>query len=387
MEIAYLGKMQLTDVDLSYLHSIQKKADVTYILEVNPRFQHGPAFSITKIYRKVGVFKAIEAYPELTKFEDFIDTNNFYIVNSWGRLWVLRAIWANILLLFFLIRLKTNVIHLTWPLNVYEFPLYLLHKKMTMTVHDPFPHTELNTRIVRLRRWTAFHFVNHFVILNKAQKGKFLRTYNIPENRVYTSKLSCYTCLQAIKPNTSLIPKGRYILFAGKVSAYKGIDYLLQAMQEVHKKHPDVLLVIAGAGQYPFDIKPFLSLDYLDIRNRFIPNEELVALINGAEFMVCPYIEATQSGVIMSSYAFNTPIIATDVGGLPEMVENGKYGLIVPPKDKDKLANAISLLLENQGLRDEIIHHIRRDYSLGELSWEYISCEFSEYYHQITKQE
>lgn len=52
------------------------------------------------------------------------------------------------------------------------------------------------------------------------------------------------------------------------------------------------------------------------------------------QFMVCPYTDATQSGVIMSSFTFGTPVIATKVGGLPEMLGNGKYGMLVKEKTR-----------------------------------------------------
>ena len=77
MKIAYLGKIQLSDVDLSYLHEAQKLSDITYILEITPRFQKGPAFNIKKIANKVGIFKATDLYPELSKYANYIDTDKF----------------------------------------------------------------------------------------------------------------------------------------------------------------------------------------------------------------------------------------------------------------------------------------------------------------------
>ena len=61
MKIAYIGKIQLSDADLSYLNSAQKLSDITYIMEVTPRFMKGPAYNIDKIYPHSGVFKATEA--------------------------------------------------------------------------------------------------------------------------------------------------------------------------------------------------------------------------------------------------------------------------------------------------------------------------------------
>ena len=169
--------------------------------------------------------------------------------------------------------------------------------------------------------------------------------------------------------------KGTYILFAGKISPYKGLDFLLPAMARVHACCPDCHLIVAGGGKYHFDIAKYQALDYIDIRNRFIPDEELVALIDHSAFLVCPYTDATQSGVIMSAYAFYKPVIATNVGGLPEMVEHHRYGLIVKEKDEQALADAIIQMWTHPTLVDGYSGQIAKDYCEGEKSWKTIAEE------------
>ena len=384
MKIAYIGKIQLSDADLSYLNSVQKLSDITYIMEVTPRFMKGPACNISKIYPHSGVFKATEAYPEFEKYSRIIDVDKFYVVNTCGKFWQLKAVWTNFLLLLFLIKNKFDVIHLTWPANVYEFIIYMLKRKIILTVHDPFPHTGLDTRIVRLRRKVAFRCVPHFIILNKAQREKFLSFYHLPSSAVIDSRLSCYTYLNMVEQDMTTVPEQKYILFAGKISKYKGVEYLLEAMKKVHDTFPDIKLVVAGGGKYHFDISEYAALPYIDIRNRFIPDEELVALMNKTQFMVCPYTDATQSGVIMSSFTFGTPVIATRVGGLPEMLGNGKYGMLVKEKDTDALYLGICSLLSDEEQLADYRKEIAKDYtSDGYLSWKTIAEELRESYLQM----
>lgn len=384
MKIAYIGKIQLSDADLSYLNSAQKLSDITYIMEVTPRFMKGPAYNIGKIYPHSGVFKATEAYPEFEKYSRIIDVDKFYVVNTCGKFWQLKAFWTNFLLLLFLIKNKFDVIHLTWPANVYEFIIYMLKRKIILTVHDPFPHTGLDTRIVRLRRKVAFRCVPHFIILNKAQREKFLSFYHLPSSAVIDSRLSCYTYLNMVEQDMTTVPEQKYILFAGKISKYKGVEYLLEAMKKVHDTFPDIKLVVAGGGKYHFDISEYAALPYIDIRNRFIPDEELVALMKKTQFMVCPYTDATQSGVIMSSFTFGTPVIATRVGGLPEMLGNGKYGMLVKEKDTDALYLGICSLLSDEEQLADYRKEIAKDYtSDGYLSWKTIAEELRESYLQM----
>lgn len=384
MKIAYLGKIQLSDADLSYLNAAQKLADITYIMEINPRFMKGPAYNINKLYQHSGVFKAVEAYPEFERYSQLIDIDKFYVVNTCGRLWQLKAFWTNFLLLLFLIKNKFDVIHLTWPANVYEFIIYLLRRKMILTVHDPFPHSGLDTKIVRLRRNVAFRLIRNFIILNKAQYDEFISFYKLYSVRVIVSRLSCYNNFKMVKPDMSVIPTSKYILFAGNISQYKGVEYLLQAMLMVHEKRPDVKLVVAGGGNYYFNISPYVKLDFIDIRNRFVPDEELVALIRNTEFMVCPYTDATQSGVIMSAFTFNVPVIATRVGGLPDMLDNGRFGMLIDKKNAKELSDAIVCLLENKNVLQAYKANINDAYSgEGELSWATIAKDLKHIYDNL----
>ena len=381
MKIAYLGKIQLSDVDLSYLHEAQKISDITYILEISPRFRQGPAFCLDTVANRNGVFKATDIYPEFAKYSDFIDMDKFYVVNTSGKLWQLKAFWTNFLLLLFLIRKGFNLIHVVWPLNIYEFVLYILKRKMILTVHDPFPHTGNDTFIVRLRRKVAFALVPRFIVLNKAQVQQFIDFYRLPKSKVIVSKLSNYTYLRTVKPQLSQVPqKQRYILFAGKISKYKGLDYLLPAMEKVHKQYADVKLIVAGGGRYHFDISKYLAKEYIDIRNHFIPDAELVALLSNAMFVVCPYTDATQSGVVMSAFAFNKPVLVTDVGGLPEMTGDGRYGRIARRKDVDALATAITELIANPAELQRYSQNIASDYDTGILSWKAIAKDLNDKY-------
>ena len=144
-------------------------------------------------------------------------------------------------------------------------------------------------------------------------------------------------------------------------------------MERVHVIFPTLKLLIAGSGNVHFDLAKYKGLDYIEFRNRFIPDDELVALIQHSKFLVCPYTDATQSGVIMSAFAFAKPVVATNVGGLPEMLGNNKYGMIVNSKDVDCLADGITALLKDEDMLNRFSKNIAIDYSDGDKSWLCIS--------------
>lgn len=384
MKVAYIGKIQLSDVDLSYLHEAQKLSDVSYFMEVNPRFHRGPGFMFPEVAKKNGIFKAIDIYPGLAKYSKFIDIDKFYIVNTSGRLWAIKALFVNIMLMLRLMKGNFNVVHVAWPLNVYEFALYALYKKMMLTVHDPFPHSGLDTFIVRLRRKVAFALIPKLILLNKQQKNEFMQYYHIPSKRIVESQLSCYTYLRTVSefPMTDA-STNNFILFAGKISRYKGLDYLLPAMREVHKVFPKTKLIVAGGGSFHFDVTEYEKLEYIDIRNRFIPEEELVSLIKHSRFVVCPYTDATQSGVVMSAFAFAKPVVVTNVGGLPCMVGHGAFGDIVKEKDIEALTQSIIKLLSHPELLQEYSNNIFTSYEKGERSWRHIADALKKIYNSL----
>ena len=98
---------------------------------------------------------------------------------------------------------------------------------------------------------------------------------------------------------------------------------------------------------------------------------------------VCPYIDATQSGVIMTSYSMGKPVIASNVGGLGEMVEDKKSGLLVSPGDVNELANSIITLLRDDDLRMHMREYIRNEYYEGEKSWNSIANKYIEFYRTV----
>lgn len=168
---------------------------------------------------------------------------------------------------------------------------------------------------------------------------------------------------EAVK-HLNLDPNYRYFLFFGLVRAYKGLDLLIDAFADERlRKYPMKLLV---AGEFYDDPKPYLEQikkhdlkDFVIIENQYIKDDDVKYYFNSSEMVVQPYKSATQSGVTQIAYHFEKPMLVTNVGGLGEIIPNGKVGYVVEP-NPSAIADALVDFCENdrydmfvEGVRDE----------------------------------
>ena len=137
----------------------------------------------------------------------------------------------------------------------------------------------------------------------------------------------------------------KIILFFGYIRKYKGLPYLINAMKEINAKMKVKLMIV---GEFYEDEKPTRDLiDSLGLKNDifvvsdYIPNEEVKYFFCASDVLVLPYIDATQSGIIQIAYYYDKPVIATNVGGLGEVVIDGRTGFVVEPRSSESIANAV----------------------------------------------
>ena len=155
-----------------------------------------------------------------------------------------------------------------------------------------------------------------------------------------------------------------YMLFFGIVRKYKGLDILLKAFAD--KRLNDGSLKLIVAGEFYDDDAEYLNLinkhdltDAVILTKGFIPDDKVADYFCAADIVVQPYRTATQSGVTQIAYHFNKPMLVTDVGGLKEIVPDGKVGYVVEPNEKAVTEALIDFYQNNKaavftrGVREE----------------------------------
>jgi glycosyltransferase involved in cell wall biosynthesis len=130
------------------------------------------------------------------------------------------------------------------------------------------------------------------------------------------------------------------------------LEFLIRAEPLITSRIPQAKIAIAGAGEdFERYRRMMVNPESFIIHNEIVSDEKRTELFRRASVVVLPYIEASQSHIISIAYRFGKPVVATRVGGLPEMVEDGKTGFLVAPRDVNALADAISRLIQNDEMR------------------------------------
>ena len=159
----------------------------------------------------------------------------------------------------------------------------------------------------------------------------------------------------------SLSPDFRYVLFFGFIRAYKGLDLLLEAFADERLRQQKVKLIVAGefygdSSPYLQQIKKLNIEDTVLLYNDYIPDNEVHRYFSAADLVAQPYKTATQSGVTQIAFHFEKPMLVTNVGGLPEIVPDGKIGYVVEP-DAKQIADALFRFFE-ENKREEFERNI-----------------------------
>ena len=135
--------------------------------------------------------------------------------------------------------------------------------------------------------------------------------------------------------------------------AYKGLDILLASIKLLSKNNIGIKFVIAGSGNIA-ELNDLKNNEHCIVINRHLTNNELVGLNKNAQFVVCPYKSASQSGIIMTSFLFGRPIIASNVGAFSEVIEDGVNGILVKPNSPVELETAIKTLFNNNKILEKM---------------------------------
>ena len=180
-------------------------------------------------------------------------------------------------------------------------------------------------------------------IYNKKNKPYILSPH--PLYNIFGEKVDKDAAREFINKNYDInLANEKVILFFGFIRKYKGLMYLLDALPEILKNKKIKLII---AGEFYDDDKPYrekikssgLENDVY-LLSDFMPDDKVKYFFSACDCLVLPYTDATQSGIIQIAYFYDKPVIATDVGGLSEVIVNDKTGILIKPRNSESITDA-----------------------------------------------
>ena len=250
---------------------------------------------------------------------------------------------------------KPDVIHLQLGGSIIDLILLPFFKKhpLVSTFHDVKLHAGESSWQHNFIRWWIRKYSDKIIVHGEKLKEQMIEEYNIPKKKVNVIPIGEHEVAPfKMYERKDLKENGNLILFFGRIWEYKGLEYLIKAEPMITKGVPDAKIVIAGTGE---DFQKYedmmVNRDNFIVHNYRIPYKEGAELLQRCSVVVLPYIDASQSGVIPTAYGFKKPVVVTNVGSIPEIVDDGITGFVVPPKNPEALAEAIVKLLKDDKLR------------------------------------
>lgn len=314
----------------------------------------GPVYSLEiakRLKEKVNLFCVVSS--QIENFEFWQRNNlNIYSIDTYNNFLSFFISLLNFKKFFCFYKIIKNfnpdVIY--YPFFFYWLPIvnFLFPKiPKVYTVHDVILHKGEKSLLMDIIQKKTIKKSKRVIILanifkeNIVALGKKGEDVDIIPHGIFDYYFKNFSQEKILHPPT--------ILFFGRILKYKGLEIILKAFPLIKKEIPNCRLLIVGKG----NLKPyekFLQKKISDIiiENKWIEEKELAKYFLQSDILVCPYLEASQSGVIPIAYAAKMPVVATRVGGLIEQVDNGITGFLVEPKDYLSLAQKIIFLLKNK---------------------------------------
>lgn len=265
-------------------------------------------------------------------------------------------------------RLRPDWIHLLW---VHQVPVlmmpWLSRYRVAYTAHDPVLHPG---EAGALRSWVHRRLVRQADVCfvhGEQNKRQIVSEYGVDPDTVFSIPHGEFLFWEDVPS----VEQEDVILFFGRIRKYKGLDVLLDAFEIVRQNLPHYRLTICGQGDLGDLSARIRSMPNVDLVNRFIDHAEIPALFLRSRFLVLPYRDGTQSGVVPMAFALGRVCIVSAVGSIPEVVHHEENGLLVRPGDSQELADTIIRLAQDEALRCRLEEGASRSArSSDSLSWD-----------------
>ena len=303
---------------------------------------------------------------------------------------------------------RPRIYHILWN-NKFEFfdrtiltAYYkLLGKKVVLTVHNVNKarrdHSDSLTNRLSLR--IQYRLADHLFVHTAKMKDELVKDFGVAADAVsvipfgVNNSVPCTALTQAdARHRLGLPPAARVLLFYGRIKPYKGLDYLVEAFNQLLKRRDDYRLLVAGE---PHDCDDYwaklqdsmqreIAQGRILLKVEYVPDSETEMYFKASDVSVLPYRDIYQSGVMFLAYNFGVPVVATDVGSLKDDVVEGQTGFVCRPDDATLLARTLETYFESTLYkeREQSRSEIRR-IAYERHSWDLVSAITGQVYRGL----
>lgn len=232
-----------------------------------------------------------------------------------------------------------------------------LKSKTVLSLHEVWNHYQPSTKPSILLR-AAIKKGIEIVVFSQNSYNDILKIEGINRENVSVIPFGLFESYGSLKPAAPKEPlPPKYFLFYGYIVPYKGLSLIKEAVDILGERLKDYKIVLAGDGNDPILHQVSDDNRYITIP-RYISNSELAYLISNAYAVLCPYKTVSQSGIPQTAFVFNTPIIASDLKGFKEIIDEDN-GLFFKCNDAKGLAEAMQKLINDSMLRNRLSDNIK----------------------------
>jgi glycosyltransferase involved in cell wall biosynthesis len=355
MKVVYYTSPFFLDTAIEIINVLKGHVELHVVIEIAPTSKSSTILNIADLPEKPVLMLAnellnAESYQKMKPYLQGV-ASVYFIVHPHDNGMSFSTWKASRLVLKHVRKIEPDVIHIdAKSLRFISMAPYLyFFKRVFTTIHDPMPHSGEDHLKARLIRFLSLGLAKNYFFYSKYARNEFKKLE--PTNKRSTWQLHLFPITFFKNYVKKKDNQKNHILFFGRLSPYKGIDVLMAAIPQILAKYPEEKFVIAGKSIEGYQIDAQVIEKYKDnitLINRYISNEELADLFTGAKMALCPYKDATQSGVLVTALALNVPVIASSVGAFPEYIKENQNGLSVPAGNAPALADAVCSLLNNR---------------------------------------
>ncbi len=241
--------------------------------------------------------------------------------------------------------------------------------------------------------WTTYE-ANKIIVTSASMKAEIQGHFRLPPekieivpNGIDTKRYNASVDQSAVKGRYGVHPDEKLVLCVGRLVPQKGIEYLIRAVPRIAERYPEAKFIIVGEGWLRGHLEYIARSTGHQWKITFtgwVPDQELIALLNSADALVVPSIYEPFGIVALEGMAAGVPVVASDVGGLAEIVEHEHTGILAYSRSPESIAWAVGRVLSDPDHSKEMVQNaqemVQKTYS-----WEAIAMKTAKIYKEVVR--